>query len=317
MISFRNKKVDIDLSNKCTLECPMCARQELKKLNKKVPGGDMSIEDFEKVCDYYGSDEEGISLCGPISDPIFNPNFIEILKVAYRKNKKVYISTAATSKKKDLYWYEKAFDANPNATWIFGLDGLPDKSWVYRINQDSDLIFDAMKLCVNKGLDTVWQYLVFGYNENDIDDAKKVADKNNINLVITHTSRYWSDLYRPTKEIVKKTIKEEMKVFKPKCLSGDRPAYISATGQVLPCCWVDKPTEDLLSTDKVLSKLNIKELNINNIKNIEEIYEHKVYIKFYNDLKNQSKDCSSFCRSKCSTTTTNIKERYGKLSRKS
>jgi len=35
-----------------------------------------------------------------------------------------------------MHWYESAFESNPNAEWHFGLDGLPEESHLYRINQD-------------------------------------------------------------------------------------------------------------------------------------------------------------------------------------
>ena len=321
MINLENSTVDLDISNKCTLECNRCERQELRSLNMDVPGGDMSVDDFIKVCDYYGSDENYIAFCGPISDPIFNPNILEFLKIAYEKNKRVKIHTAATSKNKKIDWYEKAFDINPNARWIFGLDGLPNKSWIYRVNQDSDLIYDAMILCAKKNMDVIWQYLVFGYNEDQIEEAKDIAENNNITLEINHTSRYIDhDIYKPTNDVVNERKKTVEYGFYPRCLSNNRPPYVSATGQILPCCWADQPTVNLLKNDPVLATLNREDFNIKNVENIKDVYKHEVYEKFYNDLINNHDSCSEYCKKKCSQkmeNPTRIKKRYGKLSRKS
>ena len=48
----RFKEVDIDLTNKCTLKCSMCARQSFEHPNQ-IPGGDASIEDLQKILDYF------------------------------------------------------------------------------------------------------------------------------------------------------------------------------------------------------------------------------------------------------------------------
>ena len=44
----RFKEVDIDLTNKCTLKCSMCARQSFEHPNQ-IPGGDASIENLQKI----------------------------------------------------------------------------------------------------------------------------------------------------------------------------------------------------------------------------------------------------------------------------
>ena len=72
-------------------------------------------------------------------------------------------------------WYVKAFNANPNATWYFGLDGLPEESHKYRVNQDGVKLFEVMKMAVDMGMNVVWQYLVFDYNKDHIKEAKSLS----------------------------------------------------------------------------------------------------------------------------------------------
>ena len=38
-----------------------------------------------------------------------------------------------------------------------------------------------------------WQYLIFNYNENNIDEAKKLAKDNNLILELQKSSRFWED----------------------------------------------------------------------------------------------------------------------------
>ena len=108
---------------------------------------------------------------------------IEILKYCYDNNIPITINTAASQK--SIEWYEKAFDANLKARWIFGVDGLPKDSHKYRINQDGEKLFEMAKLCAKMGLPVSWQYLVFNYNENDIETCRKMAKDNNIKFDVS------------------------------------------------------------------------------------------------------------------------------------
>ncbi len=207
----RPKTVTIDLSNTCTLECEKCRRQEYRSVNHP-PGGlrgkNMSLDDFDKVIEYFNN----ISVCGQVSDPIFNPWFHEMAARAYKKGKHFHVATAATSKKHDEEWYRKAFEAHPDAKWTFGIDGLPEESCMYRINQDGEFLFEMAKLCAKMCKISEWQYIVFSYNEDHIEEAYKMAKENGIVFMLNISGR-WNvgrpDMFKPKNEIFFKKRPEE------------------------------------------------------------------------------------------------------------
>ena len=47
-----------------------------------------------------------------------------------------------------------------------------------------------MKLGRKMNVNIVWQYIVFKYNQNDIDTAKKIAIDNNIEFKLSYSSRW-------------------------------------------------------------------------------------------------------------------------------
>tara|TARA_Y100000296_G_scaffold79001_1_gene102424 strand:- start:924 stop:1592 length:669 start_codon:yes stop_codon:yes gene_type:complete len=187
------RSINIDCTFRCPLECPKCQRQSIIKASFKVPGQDMPWGDFIKLAKFF---KTKLFFCGQISDPIFHPNMIEMLKWCYENNKAIKLNTAASQK--PIRWYEKAFDANPKARWTFGVDGLPKDSHKYRINQDGPKLFEVMKIGVKKGMIILWQYIVFNYNENDIEEARKMAKDNGINFDVVYSGR-WSleDKFKP------------------------------------------------------------------------------------------------------------------------
>ena len=181
----RFPKINLDITHRCTLQCQRCNRAIFAARGQRVPGEDMTTDNFKKILNFF----EEIQFCGQISDPIFHPKFIDFLKLC--KDKKVTVHTAASHKKEE--WYKKAFEANTNAYWTFGIDGLPKDSHKYRINQDGEHLF-KMACMASKIVKRVkWQYLIFNYNENNIDEAKKLAKDNNLILELQKSSRFWED----------------------------------------------------------------------------------------------------------------------------
>ena len=179
----RFPKINLDITHRCTLQCQRCNRAIFAARGLKVPGEDMTMENFKKIIDYF----EEVYFCGQISDPIFHPQFIEFLKLL--KGRKTVIHTAASHKKEE--WYRKAFEANTDAYWTFGIDGLPKDSHKYRKNQDGEHLF-KMACMAAKIVDKVkWQYIVFSYNENDIEKARQMAKDNNLIFEVQKSSRFW------------------------------------------------------------------------------------------------------------------------------
>ena len=179
----RFPKINLDITHRCTLQCQRCNRALFAARGQRVPGEDMTMENFKKVIDFF----EEIYFCGQISDPIFHPQFIEFLKLL--KGRKTVIHTAASHKKEE--WYRKAFEANTDAYWTFGIDGLPKDSHKYRKNQDGEHLFKMACIAAKMGLSVKWQYLIFGYNENNIEEARQLAKDNNLILELQKSSRFW------------------------------------------------------------------------------------------------------------------------------
>lgn len=195
---FSRRGVNIDISNACALECPNCPRQfQFRDRGLRVPGKNLTLDDFKKVSSFFDS----IDFEGQLSDPVHNPDFIEMLEICYENNNRVEIHNASSGKKKD--WYYRAFEANPNANWVFSIDGLPSSSFIYRVNQDGEKLFDVMKSArLYLDVKPTWQYIVFSYNENEIDEAIELANKIDVNFYLLLSSRWLSinDPLMPSKE---------------------------------------------------------------------------------------------------------------------
>ena len=180
--------IDLDLSNRCTNKCPGCSREKFKH----VPGSDLTESDMEKISNFF----QAITFCGQVSDPVLHPNFHKLLAICLRKNRRVVVHTAVAVRPK--MWWSKAFimSRGRNVEWIFAIDGLPKDSHKYRVNQDGEKLFEIMLKCASFGVDTTWQYIVFNYNEKDIDTCKKIAKEHNIRFQQINSGRWNTEALR-------------------------------------------------------------------------------------------------------------------------
>ena len=184
----KHKMLNMDLTHRCPLECVRCGRQtSFRNQGLAVPGHDLSLDDFEKITNHFSQ----VSFCGQYSDPIHHPQFLDILAICKKKNIRIEVHVASSFKPKKFFI--DAFKTYPEARWVFGIDGLPEESHKYRINQDGVKLFEIM-LESKKHLKTIphWQYIIFKYNENSIDNAKLLAKEHNLDFMIINSAR-WID----------------------------------------------------------------------------------------------------------------------------
>ena len=177
------KGINLDITNRCLLQCSKCSRTLNMGLTKQ--GRDMSPEAMHKICQYYSH----ISFCGQRGDPIYHPKFIELLEICNHYDlEHLEINTNGTGKSPE--WWKKAALINLDYNWIFALDGLPHQSHLYRVNQDGEQVFKIMKYLRHFGVRVHWRYIAFKYNENSIEEAKELAKKHRINFELVVSSRW-------------------------------------------------------------------------------------------------------------------------------
>lgn len=206
----RRRSINLDITHRCPLECQRCQRySSFLAHGLKVPGGDMPLDRFEKILDRF----DHINFCGQVSDPVHHPKFIQILEMCRERNKSVSVHHASGGKPES--WYPKAWAAMPRARWYWGIDGLPEESHKYRINQDGPKMFRLM-IESTKHLETtpIWQYIVFRYNEHHIEQARElVKDVDNLHFLVMNSSRWLGedDPLKPLDPNASLTISEDWK----------------------------------------------------------------------------------------------------------
>lgn len=266
----------IEISSKCTLRCPRCARQE-------VPDGlvntELELEFFKRnfTPEFVLSNVEKITFCGDDGDPIYAHDLIPVIK--YLKDIKPVEIVIITngSHKKVQWWNNLGCVLDSKDSVHFSVDGYDNTSNnLYRINSDYNSIIAGLKtLRASSSCQIQWAAIAFKFNENQLDNMKQHARDLGVDrFQLTKSTKFGSvypsygsdDTLQPSANFVSSTHRFErevtelsaagaqnhvsltnLKLFKqiksrnsvtPLCEIGNKGLYIDARGRLFPCCWV-------------------------------------------------------------------------------
>lgn len=283
-ITESDASINIEIcSEHCSLKCVKCGRQKPDFVGKP----DLAPDDFKKICKVF----KKVHFNGIYGDSIFHKQFFEMLQITKDYKCDLRVHTAGGIKSRT--WWKRAFELSKelgNVTWIFGLDGLPEESEMYRVNQDGEFVWEMMKMGANMGVPIEWQYIVFSYNEEHIDEAKEMAKAHNITFFNILSSRWDgpTDPFMPkNKNLRLSSRKLNGTGFYPKCLETT-PSFIK-DGYFVPCEY-----------DKPIPELCIPKLHISKVKDIiTDIFESQEWKEFYKKLYNNTPP-NDICKRICS-----------------
>lgn len=285
------KSVDLDIGFRCALKCPKCSREA--DAPKDFQKYDMTLENFTKILDTF----ETITFCGSQSDPIYHPKLLDFLDQCNSSNK---IQVKTNGYGKTEAWWNRAITISKRigVQWVFGVDGLPKDSHKYRVNQDGEAVFEVMKKLRSHGVDVVWQYIIFKYNEDTIEEASQLAAQYDIPLRL-RKSPIWDgpdDPYLPTNPNNYLTYGKNLdkKDYSPSCVSGELTPILTSYGFFLPCCRIERGEgfEHFVEAGFFDDQLNIS--NVSDI--ISDIFNSKVWLDFFSTVET---DPCKLCETKC------------------
>ena len=312
------KSVHLEITSKCQARCPMCPR--------RIHGGPLLDGIYLKEIDSYTFKEwfqqdfisqlSHLSMCGNLGDPIIAKDTLEIFEYIRQLNTSMDLRMHTNGSGRSKDWWKKL--ALLDVEVIFGIDGLSDTHSLYRINTDWHKIIKNAKTFIDAGGKARWDMLVFQHNEHQIDSCKELSEQLGFdNFTVKHTTRFKSgkfdvidDEYNlqntlyPSKKslemIPKAQTAEQEELPEISCKAkNDNMIYVSANGNVSPCCWLDMdwiPQHSPFRLDYMIKINKIPNLNKYSMK---EIFNSGYFDKIQDTwntcgLKECSKQCGSF-----------------------
>jgi MoaA/NifB/PqqE/SkfB family radical SAM enzyme len=266
----------IEISSKCTLKCPRCARQEVPN---SLINTELDLEFFKRnfTPEFVLTNVEKITFCGDDGDPIYAHNLIPVIK--YLKSIKPVEIVIVTngSHKKPTWWADLGTALDSNDSVHFSIDGYDNASNnLYRVNSDYVSIITGLQALRSASLcQIVWAAIAFKFNEDHIERMQQFAKDLGVdqfqltkstkfgsvypsygtNDPLQPSAKFVSSTHRFEREVVALTDRSEwqsipltnLKLFNqtqsrngvtPLCEIGNKGLYIDARGRLFPCCWV-------------------------------------------------------------------------------
>ena len=94
---------------------------------------------------------------------------------------------------------------------------------------------------------------------------------------------------------------DRIRKFQPKCILTDRQPAFTATGFLVPCCWVDNPWA---MKDKNIKKFYNKKQHIDKHDSVMSIMHGKVFTDFWDMLENKPENAPEICKKYCGSELT-------------
>lgn len=259
MYRYENiKTVHLEITTKCQAKCPMCPRRlNGGILNPFIELTEITLNQFKTWFEpNFIKQLDHIYMCGNLGDAIVAKDTLKIIQYIRSINPKMRLHLNTNGSARSSSWWKEL--AKQNVYVIFGIDGLEDTHHLYRVDTNWQKIIENAKTFINHGGKARWDMLVFDHNQHQVDDCRNLSKTLGFDsFTIKHTSRFKNNKFEvlnelgysthvlyPTdksKEMIRKVElaqKETCSVITCKA-KRDQQIYISATGNVSPCCWLD------------------------------------------------------------------------------
>jgi organic radical activating enzyme len=257
------KGFHIEPTNICTLKCPRCARTKfIEKFPQKWKNSNLNLQDLKNFLDI---DLKGktLGLNGNYGDPMYYPDLIPLIKHFKSAGCNIGIHTNG-SYVDDAKWEQLSDVLDETDIVNFSIDGIPSNFTKYRINADWPSIERGIKIMTKSRARTVWKFIVFSYNIDNIEEAKLLSQQLGIKEFVLNNSDRWDgsdDWLDPKKyinidnstatgilsngsfngarsdSIIQWKNNASKNDINPLCKITNSMHFISAEGFYLPCCW--------------------------------------------------------------------------------
>lgn len=259
--------ISIEPTTSCNLRCPECP-SGLRSFTR--PTGMLDEEHFTKVIDQIKPWLSYLTFYFQ-GEPFLNPKFLNMVKIASSKG--IYTSTSTNAHYLKDELARKTVESGLHRM-IISIDGTSQETYEsYRIGGQLDKVLEGARNMVKwkKELKSatphlIFQFLVVGPNEHQIDEVYKLAEEIGIDEVKLKTAQIYgfengSDLIPKQDQYSRYAQKPDGKyaIKNPlldHCWTMWQSCVITWDGKVVPCCF-DKDAHHVLGTTNDLNFRNI------------------------------------------------------------
>jgi MoaA/NifB/PqqE/SkfB family radical SAM enzyme len=317
----------IEISSKCTLRCPRCARQEVPD---SLVNTELDFDFFLKAFSpsFIVSDVEKITFCGDDGDPIYAHDLIRVIKyIKSIKDVEIVIVTNGSYKTPN-WWSNLGRCLTSKDSVHFSVDGYNyESNNLYRVNSDfASIMRGIAALRRHSDCQIVWAAIAFKFNEEHISEMQYTAKSLGVDrFQLTKSTKFGSiyssyganDPLEPSVKFVSSTHRFEREITQfthrlptpvhsintmlfnknkdktpiiPLCGIGNKGLYLDSRGRVFPCCWVANRYGHNFEWQEIANKFDLHNRSMQNV------LEDTFWTTEFQEFKWQ--ECKTKCNSK-------------------
>ncbi len=266
MIAYQDiKDVHLEISSLCNASCPWCPRTFWGyPYNGGYPEVNLSLAQAKQIFKpEFLTQLKSIRINGNFGDIVMNPEGPDIVDYFFSVNAKLHIKISTNGAARDKNFWTQL--AQTPATVMFCLDGLEDTHHLYRQNTQWATVIRNAQTFIDKGGHAVWKMIRFEHNRHQIDQCKllsaemgfadfeliqhgrdtaPVFDQHGrlVHVMGNYTGERNFDVLFYKKKNDQILLEDILTDCEPaKTISCEtknlKSIYISATGDVSPCCY--------------------------------------------------------------------------------
>jgi hypothetical protein len=237
------KVLHLETTTTCNAACPQCARENPSRYNHAVNQADLSVTDIQKLFNVdFVKKLDKVFACGNFGDPAAGKNTIEIFRYFRSVNPNITLGMNTNGSVQNVAWWSElgSLLSKQYDYCVFSIDGLEDTNHIYRVNTRFDKIIENAQAFIAAGGLAHWDMLVFEHNQDQVNNACKLAKKIGFTHFRSKVSKRFVNVpvvgINPPKGFklpnVQNSTRIDCHALKEKSL------YVAATGEIFPCCWI-------------------------------------------------------------------------------
>jgi MoaA/NifB/PqqE/SkfB family radical SAM enzyme len=266
------QEVHLEISSLCNARCPECPRNYRGfPYNDGYPETNLTLAQAQKIFEpLFLHQLQTILINGNYGDIVMNEEAVDIVRYFRQHNKTadIYISTNGSARR-DNFWQELA---ELDCKIEFDLDGMADTHTLYRQNTNWNTVIKNAKTFIDAGGYAVWKFIKFKHNQHQVNDCEELSKQLGFSVfkvveegrdqgpvydkqgelvhVLGDWTHHWDGVDHKTVEPYIAKRKGEMLLFDDiaqyftpakqiNCeVKKTKSVYITANGEVYPCCYL-------------------------------------------------------------------------------
>jgi molybdenum cofactor biosynthesis enzyme MoaA len=287
--------IELELSSLCNAKCSGCMRTILDNHDKFYFKGNLTFDEIDKWFKEIDLRKTKIKLCGVLGDPMVNPELYDIIFyfLYEKKVREIEMSTNGGTRT-ESFWKSLGMLSNKSNKRFYihwAIDGVTRND--YRENVDLNKVWQNVEAYHSTGGHSIWQYIIFDYNEHEVDLARELANQRGMKFATRKSWRNNSKFAKIKSNAAKEIDNELYEDVEKRALNRDYDQarivcrhkmkgeiYIGANRKLWPCCHLYD--EDVARKTDEIQKLfdnNGEDFNDLNKKSIQEILSSEWYEK--------------------------------------